>query len=132
MSESRILKGWVFFDEEKASPEVLIIEDLDSFRKFQKQLPERKPSKKQPAPENEDPFRKLDAVDFATERVVIVSRSQTISAHPIYLATDTQSDQVVVWFEIPEPPPEARPYGWGVYRAVVLPQSEKPIVVKFD
>lgn len=123
--------GWIFYEEEQSSPQVLIIESADEFAKFQARLPERKPSKRQPAPANEDPLRTVENFDFASSRLVVVARSRTISAYPQHVDTTEKKGKVVIRFSLPEPPPEARPFGWGVYEAIRLPQSNKSVVVEF-
>ncbi len=125
-------KGWVFYEEGDLSPTYRVIKSQKQLDSFLEILPKKAPHKRQPAPKNPDPLLLTNAVDFTKNILVIAMRKGTISTHPIYLAKDTQEDKVVLWFEIPDPPPEARPYGWGVYRGVLIPRTDKPIKVKFD
>lgn len=125
-------KGWVYHGESHPSPEHILIDsdkDLDGFRE---RIPQNRPTKKQPAPANNDPLLKHGEVDFSKHVLFVVTRNQTISAYPEFLGTEDSGDDVVLRFRIPEPPPEARPYGWGTYRAVLLPRSDRAYRVKYD
>lgn len=125
-------KGWVFFEKDDEPLQSVILRNEKELEVFRKRIPKQVPTKKHPAPANKDPLLSGSPVDFTKHILVLALRDETISAHPSYLASDSQQDKVVVWFEIPEPPPEARPFGWGVYRGVLIPKTSKPIIVKFD
>jgi hypothetical protein len=130
-AESSQFTGWVYFDEETDSPQTLIIRTVGELKAFQARLPDRVPSKKHPAPENKDPLRSASPVDLEKHILIVALRSGTISAHPVHLATSKGETGVTVTFSTPDPPAEARPYGWGVYRAILIPRTKKTITIEF-
>ena len=107
-----------------------IISDRKALSAFQKRIPKKRPSKKHPAPKNEDPLLSEKPIDFSKERLVVVWRDQTISAHPRLIGHRKSSTSHVLEVLIPQPPPEARPFGWGVYRAFVLPKDKRKVTVE--
>lgn len=121
-------RGWIYYDEPK--PVHFVIRDQESFMKFRAKLPEEAPSKKRPAPKNSDPFLR-QAPDFSKEMLVVVACGETISSHPRLLKKKSSGTGVTLVVEIPEPPPEARPYGWGVYLGITLPASTGKVQVEY-
>lgn len=133
--EPRQFTGWIFTHEglEDSAPEsgFRIIDNEEAMAEFRKKIPKTKPSKKQPAPANDDPLLGKVRLDFAEQRLVLVWRGETISSHPTLVSVEQNSKAKVFKVFLPEPPPEARPYGWGVYRAFLVPRDGKKIEVEF-
>ncbi len=119
---------WIMYDEPE--PTHYVIRDQESFDRFRRMIPEEVPSKKRPAPDNDDPWLK-QRPDFSKEMLVVVARGGTISSHPKLVRQEELKDGVKLVVELPEPPPEARPYGWGVYLAVRLPASTGKVTVEY-
>ncbi len=135
--EIKPMRGFFLHGEpgpgQKASPETstfLVIENERQFADFVGSLPDEVPSMKEPAPANPDPLRKGYEIDFSKNVLVVAIHRDTISAFPVYKGVQSTKGARVVKFDIPSPPPEARPYGWGVYNAVVLDKAGKPIKVE--
>lgn len=122
-------KGWLF--TEALEPFHLVLVDQESLEKFREKLPERIPAMKQPAPLNPDPLKTTSLVDFSKQRLLIVAVPDTTSAYPIFQSRTERDGVLIVTVEIPEPPPEAKPYGWGVYIAIPLPDTGKPIKIDY-
>jgi hypothetical protein len=102
-------------------PASRVIDTPEALAEFVSCLPPDLPSKRQPAPANPDPLRLPGfQLDFAKEVLVVAVHLDTVSAFPEYRGV--RQEQVL--FEISDPPPEARPYGWGVYTGVVLPRRQ--------
>jgi hypothetical protein len=125
-------KGWVYFEENNRSPHFQILDNQEDLEQFRKRIPKQIPSKKKPAPPNEDPLLESGRIDFQKNILLVVTRGQTLSAYPVLENIEESEEQVVLLFDLPEPPPESRPYGWGTYRAVLLPVQNKQYKVKFD
>ena len=125
-------KGWVFLDEkEHPAVEVIVIESAKQFNAWQKRLPDKVPSKKRPGPANPDPLRKPNAIDFSKHRLLVLERAQTLSGYPAFVELKESDDEILAVFKLPELVPEARPFGWGAYRAVLIPRVGKSIQVKY-
>ena len=125
-------KGWVYYETSDPSPHYQIVDNEKALDEFRQRIPKKRPTKKHPAPPNEDPLLQEGALDFQKNLLIVVMRDETISAYPEFKSVQEDEHQVVVHFHLPEPPPEARPFGWGTYRAVVLPIQKKPYQVKLD
>jgi hypothetical protein len=123
-----VLTGFV--RQSDLGPGSKVIETAEQLADFVSCLPDELPSKKQPAPPNPDRFRHGFSPDFSQEVLVVVVHRDTISAFPVYKGLKVNSDGRVVKFDVPGPPPEARPYGWGVYTAVILPRSSLPTKIQ--
>lgn len=123
-------KGWLYMDDTE-DPFYLVVETAEELEEFRKRLPEVVPSKKQPAPKNPDELRTGTLVDFSKERLLILARSETTSTHPQVISHKEEGSQHKLVVGIPEPPPEARPYGWGVYIALPLSRDSKVVKVEF-
>ena len=125
-------KGWVYYETHHPSPHHELIRSEKALNEFRKRIPKHRPTKKKPAPAHDDPLAKEGRIDFSKYLLIVVSRDDTLSAYPVLTGVVETKEQVVVWFELPEPPPEAMPYGWGTYRAVLLPVQDKDYTVEFD
>ena len=90
---------------------------------LQKRIPENRPTKKHPAPSNDDPLR-TKPIDFERYTLIVVTRDETISAYPEFKDIAESEAETLLRFSIPQPPPEARPYGWGTYRALLVPSGK--------
>lgn len=108
----------------------VLIENETQMADFLATLPADLPSKREPAPPNPDPLRKGHKIDFSKNVLAVVIHRDTISAYPTYQGLEATKGARVVKFDVPSPPPEARPYGWGVYSAVVLPKAGDPLTVE--
>ena len=60
----------------------------------------------------------------------MVTRDETLSAYPELKDLTESETETVIRFSLPQPPPEARPYGWGTYRALLVP-SKKNYRIEF-
>lgn len=125
-------KGWIFTDRTDDDGFHQILDSQEALEAFRKSLPVRVPSKKHPAPANPDVLLNSSLVDFSRQRLLILARGETISTHPKVLSQKESKDTIVFKVELPEPPPEARPFGWGVYIAVPLPKNGKKVDVQFQ
>lgn len=131
-AEETTYSGWVLLNEDKVlSHEVEILDTQAAFEKFQEQLPNVRPTKRHPSPPNNDPLRNPKSIDLKQSRLVVVKRAQTISGYPKFVSQKETKNEIVVLFELGELPPEARPFGWGVYTGLLLPSGPKPIRVEF-
>lgn len=120
-----VKRGFVL--QSSAGPATQVIQSPEALAAFVACLPERLPHMKEPAPLNPDPLRAGTLqLDFSREVLVVCVHRDTISAFPDYRGVCTETDARVVAFEVPDRPPEARPNGWGVYTAVVLPRCDLP------
>ena len=125
-------KGWVLLDEqEHPAVGVVVIESAKQFKAWQKRLPGKVPSKKQPAPTNPDPLRNSDSLDFSKYRLLVLERTQTLSGYPEFVELKETDEEILAVFRLPELVAEARPFGWGAYRAVLIPRVGKSIQVKY-
>ena len=122
--EPRVLNGFVL--QEKGGAFDQVIGSEEQFRTFVAAIPSTLPDKRRADRPNPDPLRGDFRIDFSKQVLVVAVHRDTLSAFPEYLGTSKEADGISVDFTIPEPPPEARPYGWGVYTAVLLPKSEHP------
>ncbi len=120
----RVLGGYLLQENSAAVDQV--ITSKEELAKFAACIPATLPQKRGPEPPNPDPLRGDFTVDFEKEILVIAVHRDTLSAFPNFLGTSMDGEGISVDFEIPEPPPEAKPDGWGVYTAVVLPKSDIP------
>lgn len=127
-SAPQVLRGFV--RQSELGPGSRVIETAEQLAEFVSSLPDELPSKKQPAPPNPDRFRHGFSPDFSQEVLVVVVHRDTISAFPVYKSLEVCADSRVIKFDVPGPPPEARPYGWGVYTAVILPRSSLPTKIQ--
>lgn len=117
--------------DDTEDPFFLVLEDGRELEEFRKRLPEVVPSKRKPAPTNPDKLLTGSLVDFGKQRLLILARSETTSTHPEVLSHKQDDSRHLFEIGIPEPPPEARPYGWGVYIAIPLPRDGKAVQVEF-
>ena len=125
----RVLSGFVLQSE--FGPPSCVIQTPEELAEFVACLPERLPHMKEPAPPNPDPIRQPDFhLDFAKQVLVVCVQRDTISAFPRYKRVGAESEARVVDFDVPGRPPEARPYDWGVYTAVVLPRVGLPTRIR--
>jgi hypothetical protein len=124
-------KGWVYFEEHHPDPHYQIFDNEKALDEFRGRIPRLRPQMKKPAPPNEDPLLEKNKIDFTKYRLLVVTWGQTLSAYPVLEDIEETPDEVVLIFDLPEPPPEAMPHGWGTYRAVLLPIYHKPFKVKF-
>ena len=116
-------QGWIYFDDVAPSPHYQVITEQSAMDKFRKRIPENRPTKRHPAPPNDDPLRTRQ-IDFEQQSLIVVTRDETLSAYPEF-KDKTESEAVtVIRFSLPQPPPEARPYGWGTYRALLVPSGK--------
>ncbi len=116
-------KGWVYFEEGDPSPHYQVIADQSTWEKFLKRIPAHRPTKRKPSPPNEDSLKKKQ-VDFERYRLIVVTRDETLSAYPEFKDLTESGPETVIRFSLPQPPPEARPYGWGTYRALLVPSGK--------
>lgn len=115
--------------DEPSALETLTIRDDAAYDAFIARLPARRIQQRQPAPPSTDPLRARPPIDFAHEVLIAVVRPQTLSAVPdVEVATDR--GVLHVRYTLPPRPPEARPYGIGVYHAIVVPRP--PGAIAFD
>lgn len=125
----RVLAGFVL--QSQHGPPSQVIATPEALAEFVACLPEELPHKQQPAPSNPDALRTGSlTLDFRTEVLVVCVHRDTISAFPDYKGVVVESEFMMADFDVPAPPPESRPYGWGVYTAVILPKSSLPIRVR--
>jgi hypothetical protein len=96
---------------------------------FVAQLPPTIPYKTIPAPANPDPFLHGFEVDFEQSVIVVAIRRNGIDKHPVYEGMEDTASERQVFFAIAAPTPEAYPFGWAVYSALVLPRDEGPYKV---
>ena len=122
-------QGWVYFDEGDPSPHYQVITERSAMDSFRKRIPHNRPTKKQPAPPNDDPLRTRQ-IDFEQQSLIVVTRDETLSAYPELKDLTESETETVIRFSLPQPPPEARPYGWGTYRALLVP-SKKNYRIEF-
>ncbi len=118
-----VLQGYLILDG--VTPESYLLTTPEQLQAFVKTLPPHTPYKVLPAPPNPDPFLKGFSVDFEQSVIAVAVGRNRIARHPVYLGTRQTADggrQVL--FSLPAPTPEAFPFGWGVYSAVVLPRVE--------
>lgn len=131
-AQSKPFQGWVLVDEDGPTHGYLVLQSREDLSDFRAQIPERVPSKKQPAAQNKDPLKTWDAIDFEREVLVVAWRSGTISAYPeLLMEQSTDKAAPELQFALPEAPPEARPLGWGVYTATIVKRTERPLKVSF-
>ncbi len=107
------------------------IRTKEDYQRFQQRIPPILPSKRRPPEENPDPLRTTLPWEFTTEMVLLAVRSDTLSAVPELHNLIEDEEEIVVTFVLEPPPPEAYPYGWGVYRAIVVPRSDKKVRYRF-
>ena len=117
-------KGWVYFKEGDPSPHYEVITERSALDKFIERIPEKRPTKRHPAPPNDDPLRTIQ-IDFEQQSLIVVTRDETLSAYPELKDTTDSGPETVIRFSLPQTPPEARPYGWGTYRALLVPSGKK-------
>lgn len=120
----RVLGGYIL--QEKSSAVDQVITTREQLAEFVACISPTLPDKRHPDRPNPDPLRGEFSIDFDKEILAIAVHRDTISAFPIFLGRSMDGEGISVDFEIPEPPPEARPYGWGVYTGVILPKTEIP------
>lgn len=130
-AEETPFQGWVYFEEGDPSPYIQTITDRAALDEFRGRIPEYRPTKKKPAPTNDDPLRTRE-IDLGEQTLVVVSRNHTISAYPEFVGQEEADAETLLKFRLPEPPPEARPYGWGTYRALLVPSGKQYRVVIVD
>lgn len=116
-------QGFIYTDETGQVTQV--IRNQAQLDKFRKRIPSELPSMKRPAPPNNDPLLS-DTFDFSREMLVVAGRGDNLSARPRLLKIKDGDHLETVW-SLPEKPPEAKPYGWGTYSAVVVPASNKEV-----
>lgn len=103
-----------------------MIRSQAEFEAFRRVIPKVKPHKRQPAPASDDPLLS-ETFDFSEEMLVVAGRGDTLSARPELLKVERGLKLTFTW-GLPEPPPEAKPHGWGSYCAVVLPSTDAEVV----
>lgn len=117
--EPEVMRGFVL--QTKAGPCSTVIETPEELARFIACLPADLPQKREPAAPNPDPLRQKGfSLDFSRQVLAVVVHRDTISAFPEFRGV--QGD--LVMFDVPGRPPEARPYDWGVYTAVILPRGK--------
>lgn len=132
----KVMRGFVLQGSHEPVADILkgpnsgVIETPEQLASFAACIPEHLPHKKNPAPPNPDPLRKSFKLDFSREMMVIVVHHDTISAYPKFQGVEESGQVRVVKFDLPGRPAESRPYGWGVYTAVILPKVAVPTELK--
>lgn len=127
--QARVWQGFVLQSE--LGPASQVIDSPEALAQFIACLPERLPHMKEPAPLNDDPLREPGfSLDFEHSLLVVCVHRDTISAFPEYKGNQAEPDARMVDFDVPSPPPEARPYDWGVYTAVLLPKGDLPTRIR--
>jgi len=93
----RTFGGWVFHSEDAPSLQSLVIDSQEEWHTFQSKLPKKQPTKRQPAPDNDDPLIGLALPDFNKEVLVVAVHGQTISHPPLLRSIETNGKSRLVF-----------------------------------
>lgn len=112
------------------TPKFYVIKNAAELKAFVDSIPAVTPYKTLPAPPNQDLLRRGATVNFVRDVLVVAIGANRVSRHPEYQGFDEYDDgSRDVFFTLPAPTPEAFPFGWGVYTAIVLPRVSGPTTV---
>lgn len=102
---------------------LLAVRDDEAYDALRARLPAHRVQQRQPAPPSDDPLRARPLVDFGAQMLVVVVRGGSLA--PVTIAqVERAAHSVVVHVAVAPAPPEARPFGVGVYAAVLVPRAE--------
>ena len=115
--------GPIAFDAAQPVLQVSIVRDDAAYDALLARLPSHRVQMKQPAPASDDPLRARPRVDFATEMLVVVVRTDTLDAPEVGGVT-VDGDRLRVHAAAPTPAPAARPANLGGYVALRVPRTD--------
>lgn len=99
-----------------------LVRDDAAYDALVERLPTHRVQMKQPAPPSEDPLRARPPIDFATEMLVVVARTDTLEP-PVVGGVSVDGARLRIHVAAPTPPPAARPTGIGGYVALRVPRT---------
>lgn len=114
--------GPIDVDPAQPSMQVSIVRDDASYDALVARLPTHRVQMKQPAPPSDDPLRGRPPIDFATEMLVVVVRTDALEPPEVGGVT-VDGDRLRVHVAAPTPPPAARPIDVGGYVALRVPRT---------
>ena len=107
----------------------LVIRDDAAYDRLCARLPAQQVQQQQPAPPSADPLRARPPIDFAAEMLVVVIRSGSMA--PLAIARVAEAaGSVIIQFAAAPVPPEARPFGVGMYAAARVARAEGAIELR--
>ena len=112
------------------TPESYLITSPEELKSFVERLPPVLPYRTLPARPNPDPLLKGYEIDFEKQLLAIAVGRNRIDKPPVYQGIEELQDgSRRVHFTLSAPTPDAYPFGWAVYTAIILERRDTPTSV---